>query len=351
MRYFLLWRDPDLKLIPMSMKQKIVPFAARAIRAAGLPEILASRYGGRGVVLAFHDIVSGGDPVNRAGSVSAEFFERALQYIAQSGLEPGRLSDIPARLENSAGKRFVALTFDDGYKSALEIAAPLLERYNIPATVFVTSGRLGADTDYEWEGLAHYIAGHDHIAVGPFWAATKTLAQKQAAYRKLTRLVRGGHEMWHGHLNEFFSAQGMDVPSLIREKFLDAQGVKALAQSPMIEVGGHSVSHANLAQLDEEQAFNEIVQNKTDLEELLGREVSSFAYPYGGAQACGEREFTLASKAGYRLAVTMRSASVMAGDNLFALPRFGVSGLYENEAVLSLYLSGAWAGLRRVFVR
>ena len=335
----------------MSMKQKIVPFVAKAVRAAGLLGLLASRCGGRGVILAFHDIVRGNDPVNRAGSVSAEFLERALQYIAQSGLEPVPLSQIPARLEEPGKERFIALTFDDGYKSALEIAAPLLERYRIPATVFVTSGRLGAETDYKWEGLAHYIAGHDHIAVGPFWAATKTLAQKQAAYRKLTRLVRGGHEMWRHHLDEFFTAQGMDVPSLVREKFLDAQGVKALAQSPMIEIGGHSVSHANLAQLGEEEAFAEIVKNKTDLEELLGREVSSFAYPYGGDQACGEREFALARAAGYRLAVTMRSASVAARDNLFALPRFGVSGLYESEAVLSLYLSGAWTGLRRVFHR
>ena len=331
------------------MKQKIVPFAARALRAAGLPELFAPRYGGRGVILAFHDVVCGEDTVNRAGSISADFFERVLQYIAQSGLEPVRLGDIPQRLERQAGKRFVALSFDDGYKSALEIAAPLLERYRIPATVFVTSARLGAAPDYEWEGLAHYIAGHDHIAVGPFWAATKTLAQKQTAYRKLTRLVRGGHENWRDHLRVFFMAQGMDVPALIRERFLDADGLRALAGYPMIDIGGHSRSHANIARLEEAQAREEIAGNKRDLEEILGRAVNCFAYPYGGAEACGAREFALAREAGYKLAVTMCGGAVRRAQDIYALPRFGVSGLYESEAVLSLYLSGAWAGLRRVF--
>lgn len=88
------------------------------------------------VVLMYHSI---GHPEWKL-AVTPEMFERQMKYLAKNGLAVP-LADIVsyARGEKKLFAHAVAVTFDDGYRDALTTALPILERYRIPATVFVPS--------------------------------------------------------------------------------------------------------------------------------------------------------------------------------------------------------------------
>ena len=63
--------------------------------------------------------------------------------------------------------------------------------------------------------------------------------------------------------------------------FMDASEIQAIDKDPLIEIGGHTISHPLLRNLTDEEAYREIVQNKKDLENLLDHSVEIFAYPFG----------------------------------------------------------------------
>lgn len=330
-------------------KSDIIKKAAAIVRLSGLHVLMRSIYGGRGVILMFHSLTDQPQGrINQGGVLDVRFFEKLLQKIKDSDLEPIRLSQLPERLESGSAKRFVCFSFDDGYKDNLSLMAPLAAAYQIPVTVFVTSGGMMGELSYEWGGLAEYIRHHDHIAIGNFEAPLVMAGQKQMAYRAIARLYLEEYDRWQPLVHAFLSRQKIDLKACTERDFMGAGEVRQLSQNPMIEIGGHTLTHPMLSHLSTEEALTEIVRNRADLQKLTGQSIDCFAYPYGGPLACGAREFDLARQAGYKLAVTTQTGMISTGHKrrLHDLPRINVSGAYETPAMIDLYLSGGWSALR-----
>ena len=85
--------------------------------------------------------------------VTARHFSEHLEVL-QKEAQPISLKQlVRAHLEGKIPDRAVAVTFDDGYADNLYSAKPLLEKYNIPATVFVASGYIGHQGEFWWDEL------------------------------------------------------------------------------------------------------------------------------------------------------------------------------------------------------
>jgi peptidoglycan/xylan/chitin deacetylase (PgdA/CDA1 family) len=125
--------------------------------------------------------------------------------------------------------RSVMLTFDDGLVSFATHALPLLARFGCPATLFVVAGRLGSASNW------------------PGWS-----------------------------------------PRAPVERLLDAGALREAA-SAGVDIGSHSWSHPRLSSLAPERVTREILDSRARLEDVLGRPVRSFAYPFGDAPACAAR--------------------------------------------------------------
>jgi peptidoglycan/xylan/chitin deacetylase (PgdA/CDA1 family) len=137
-----------------------------------------------------------------------------------------------------------------------------------------------------------------------------------------------------------FSAAGISLPDLNERYFLDEQDLKNLSQHPLVAIGGHTSSHAALATLSGEQAFRELAENRTYLENLVEEQVVHLSFPYGNARACGDREFALAAKAGFATAVTTEDSPLLSSRrNLHALPRVGVLS-NDTPATFDARISG-----------
>lgn len=288
-------------------------------------------YGGLGTIFMFHRFTD--EPstrVDAGGVISGASFDRLLGYIRKRGPEIIPLQDISRALAEK--RQFVCLTMDDGYQDNAEIALPVLRRHNAPASIFIPSAILDRTIDAWWLQVEEVARSCDSPC---------------SIYENMMREISENPEM----LAQFRELFTVSQDELNDRHFLSAAEVRELDRDPLIEIGGHTITHPQLKDLDDDEAEKEIFQNKKDLENLLNHEIESFAYPFGHAQACGKREYALARKAGYKVAVTTREGNVFPAHegHMTALPRYGVRGLFDSPAIYDMQKSGAYRALKSCF--
>jgi len=184
----------------------------------------------------------------------------------------------------NAGK-LVGLTFDDGYEDFLRIAVPILKRFDFSATVFVVAGMLGGRSDWQ-----------------------------------------------HAHEPK------------PRMSLLEAQDLCEVMMHGM-EVGSHSMTHADLAALDPETLDREIAGSRQVLSETLGEEVEGFCYPYGSLDGTA---VAAARRAGYAYACGWRKR--WGEPDVHDLPRIPMSQrdhLLRMGAKLMVY--GQYSQIKHLF--
>ncbi len=103
-----------------------------------------------------------------------------------------------------------------------------------------------------------------------------------------------------------------------RKGFLNEAEIKELLASGLVELGSHTLDHAYLKQMPQEEAEKQIVESKKLLEEKFGVPIESFAYPFG---AFTQESIDLVKKAKYTVAVSVISGITQSEENLFYLSR------------------------------
>ena len=109
-----------------------------------------------GLILMYHRIgVSGLDPWGLA--VSPAHFAEHLAVLRQHGRTAPLARVVETLRDGTLPSRTLVVTFDDGYADNLYNARPLLERYDVPATVFVATGHIGSDREFWWDELEEIL--------------------------------------------------------------------------------------------------------------------------------------------------------------------------------------------------
>ena len=146
------------------------------------------------------------------------------------------------------------------------------------------------------------------------------------------------------------------VPETYRQAVLDEMGgrkvesspfmtwdqIAAVVRHPLGTIGAHTIHHYNLARLEEQLVLAEMRGSADIIEHMTAMRPRHFAYPYGHAQAVGEREIRLAGEAGFVSAVTTRHGTLHPEhrDHLHALPRISLNGRYQEIGHLRTMLTG-----------
>lgn len=183
--------------------------------------------------------------------------------------------------------RPVLLTFDDGYRSVFTIAKEVLEQYEIPAVVFVSS-----------EPVKNRQM---------FWHDTLARLEGTTLVEEWKRLPYGE---WRARLEAIGPARACSDESVYAP--LRIAEVVELAEHPLFEIGGHTGSHAILSRATLAQQREEIASNRAALEEWTGREIRSFAYPNGRPSLDYTAESVrLLRETGYEMAFTTKPGFAM----------------------------------------
>ena len=197
----------------------------------------------------------------------------------------------------------------------------MLVSHDAPATVFVTTGLLSEDREPWWDDLTRVARG----------------AEYDRLYRRLRPLA---HSEQRAEVDRLLAEGGVDVAARPTHRTLRAEEVVALAAEGLVAVGAHTVTHPVLAGRPADVQQGEIEGSKTTLEALLGRPVTTFAYPHGGKADYDRTSVRLAQEAGFRLACAATPGTVTARTDPFRVPRMSVGDWDGDE--LSRRLARWW---------
>ncbi|MCX7899950.1 MAG: polysaccharide deacetylase family protein [Methylocystis sp.] len=331
---------------------RAIEVGMRLLRASGAHRLAEPYTRGLGALLMFHRVrPSQGDEFdpNAGLAVTPDFLDALLTHVATRGYDIVSLDAALASLRaGGADRPFVALTFDDGYRDFADHALPILERHAAPFTLYVTSGFADGAARLWWLELEEAVRRLNHVCV---CVAGRRVARACATAREKTQTFweiywllrqRDESELRRG-IDVICEQAGLDPLALTRENCLNWEALTPLARHPLATIGAHSVTHARLARVSEDEARREIADCRAAIAGRLGVDARHFCYPVGDRASAGAREFALAEQLGFASGVTTRPGVLYAGQSahLFALPRLSVNGRHQNLDAFDVLLSGA----------
>jgi len=325
---------------------------------------LAQRFlGGLGAILLFHRVRptdSDGFQPNHALEVSPLFLDEVIRRLHDAEIEIVSLDEVRRRIvERDFARRFVALTFDDGYRDNRDYAWPILRRHGAPFTVFVASSFADGTGDLWWVGVERAI-GKSTVVEVPMNGTLRrfdcaTDAAKEEAFQRIywwLRSIPDEIEM-RAVARRLSERAQVDAGGICRELCLGWDALAELKDDPLATVGSHTHDHLMLAKARPEIARAEIQTGIDRIQAKLGIRTRHLSFPVGDASAAGPREFAIAAELGVATAVTTRPGVVFADhrDHLTALPRISVNGDFQRLRYLDVLLSGAPTALMNRFRR
>ncbi len=313
-------------------------------KIARLAQPLVRRfYGGTGCILCLHRIVAEPSRLadNRALELTPDALRAALAWLRGRGLEPIALDEIPARLSRPSGRKFFAVTLDDGYRDNLTHALPIFREFAVPFTVSLTTGYLHRTAWPWWYALEEIL--HQRESLSFSWDGTRhdlplrTDAQRESAFAEVARLIRAQDNPSRDALLALLHCDTAGQAPL-----LTWEEARELAADPLVTIGCHTLTHPVLCRLDDVAAREELAASRAELGSFFSRPVRHLAFPFGGASAVGPREFALAAACGFTTAMTTRNANLFPAHahHLTALPRLSLSGNYPVIPRLAALESG-----------
>jgi peptidoglycan/xylan/chitin deacetylase (PgdA/CDA1 family) len=282
------------------------------------------RFSRSATILLYHRVTElAADP--QLLSVAPARFAEQMQVLRRHA-SPLSLSELTSIMCNGRKlpRRAVAVTFDDGYADNYLEAKPLLERYDIPATVFVTSGQVGNPQEFWWDDLERLLLsgpdGPNHAG----WHIERPHdpTPQHERYRRLSEELRNAADATRRTtLHRLAEETGKGVRGRASHRAMTEAEVSDLARSGLIEVGAHTVTHPVLSVADPLTQRSEVAGSKSALERILGKPISSFAYPYGGRQHYTSETVEIVRSLGFSRACSNFPGPVWRRTDIFQLPR------------------------------
>lgn len=320
-------------------------------RARKTVNTIQRKFATKGLILMYHRVAEVGcDPWGLC--VSPPNFAEHLQVL-KTAANVMRLEELAqAHQQGNIPERAVVITFDDGYIDNFVNAKPLLEKYEIPATIFLVSGYIGKDREFWWDEVERVFLSPGKLP------ATLTLKINDRVYNwdlsQVTEYTETDYQRdrhlsaWQGKKGSrqaiFYSVWEtlQPLPNQQQKLALDhilqwsqkspnarhdyrpmnSDEVQKLISGGLIEVGAHTVNHPFLSAHGETDQQEEIAQGKTDIEKLLGRTITTFTYPFG---AYNRTTVPLVKNLGFTCACSTEALPVWWKCDPYQLPRFGVN--------------------------
>lgn len=227
-------------------------------------------------VLMYHRFIDNEAKKGTRGPyIDIQLFEKHLKLLKRMGFESLTFEELSNKgsIERlNPNKRYFMLTVDDGFVDNYELMLPLLKQYNFKAVVYVVTG----ETYNRWDVEAY---------------------------------------------------EDPDKPFPL----MSSEQIKAMADSGFIEIGGHTLSHPFLSKLSYAEQKREIEQNKCELESIIGKKLTSFAYPYGDLD---DNSRAIAHDLGFEFAVATNSGPLAFHQDLYQIRRIAI---FPKTSVLGLW--------------
>lgn len=270
----------------------------------------------KSLIICYHRISDDNNSYLRPTNVAD--FANQMQYLSKV-YKPVSLEEIVQHIKNGTPlpSKSIAITFDDGYRDIYENAYPILRKYGIPATIFLTTGYVGTAEIPLWDKA--------------FYAPSK--AKKRTP-------VPGILDAEH---SEPPDRKTMHMPAQMRNQLDEKDRSYAVVDQPDARIhnhaekslmlsweevremsdngilfGSHTLTHPFLTKISRKQVQKEIYISKQIIEQQIGKSVTTFAYPGGDFDPDIEE---IVKEAGYSAAVSTVPGYNSVCDDVYALRR------------------------------
>lgn len=287
------------------------------LRGCGMFSLARIMSADMGRILMYHNFAASEDEWPDAVAVAAA--RKQLAYL-RDHFRVIPLSRLVEQLksERSIEKNMVALTADDGRSNFYQSFFPLLKEFRMPATFFVVSSFI-CGKDWIWTDKVHWLARRPH--------APEALRPEQLDhfFEKMNRLRPDAR---NSQLNEIAGKMKLSIPKDPPSEFAPCSWaqLREMADSGLVEIGSHSVTHPIFSTLTDEESLWELAESRAQIEHSLGRRVIGFCFPNGKPADYGPKHLEQVREAGYASAVMTHSGMPRCGADQYRLPRMGVSG-------------------------
>ncbi len=298
----------------MSVLSTLVSAAGRSLRASRDNRLL---------ILIYHRVQPVSDPMF-PGEVDASAFDWQMALLRRHCAPMSLRQGVTLLHEGKLPPRAVAVTFDDGYADNAVVALPILQRHAIPATFFVAPGFLNGGlmwNDVIIESVRRAACSALNLeAVGAGRAELGDAGSRGQVADRIIRVVKHlAQSERAAHVRAIQDQTGAALPT---DLMMSSAQVNQLADAGM-EIGAHTMTHPILSTLDTAQAREEIECSRRELESMIGRAVSLFAYPNGRpGEDYTRRDRDLVESLGFEFAVSTQWGVATRRSDCFQFPRF-----------------------------
>jgi peptidoglycan/xylan/chitin deacetylase (PgdA/CDA1 family) len=280
--------------------------------------------------------------------LSPEIFERQMEYLSRN-FKIVSLDKLVEHIwsEKSFPEKAVVITFDGSYKDNYLYAYPILQKYHVPATIFLTTGYIDSSELFWWDKVGYAV---EHTSVKQLnldelgsYSLQSELDKSRAKSIITERLKKLSEDRKNFLIEKMLHLCHVKIPCDLGKKLILSWKEVREMDKGGIAFGSHSVTHPIMVNMPFESVKNEIIQSKKDIEERLGKEVTAFSYPDGDFNA---KIVELVRKSGFTCAVSVSPQKLISPkDSVYQLNRIvAVEDFNKFKAVLC----GVWGDLVKI---
>jgi peptidoglycan/xylan/chitin deacetylase (PgdA/CDA1 family) len=259
-------------------------------------------------------------------------FEKLLVWLLRHFSVVSLKEVLDSATRPAGGKRLCALTFDDGWEDNFRVAFPILQKYSMPATVFVATGYIGSTQRMpeerlsrlwkkaEWENRLEDLRSDLESSLSIASSQNRDISQfgqelkSRSHVSKLDLLAR---------LEQKYGADAADS-----SQFMTWDQARCMAHQG-IAFESHTANHKLLAYEKDDDIREELTASRAMIKKELGSFSQVVAYPSGSFD---DRVTRIVQEVGYRGALTTLSGAIRAASDFYRLPRVSIANDVLNNS-------------------
>lgn len=236
------------------------------------------------------------------------------------------------------------LTIDDGEKSFYDVIFPVLKKYNVPVSLFVSPKIIQERSNYWFQE----IKGYDSTELKKCISSVTSIPYKSILKYDVVWILKS---LTIDQIMQVIERYQLITRTAQKaSQNISIENLYEIAKSGLVSIGAHTLNHPVLMNEDSLHADLEISSSVKQLSEMLGHRVKYFAYPNGTRNFdFTDREERILENNGIQLAVTTERCNLSLTDNRMRVPRFGIPDCQKLSTVKTkLMLGSYWNMVRNI---
>lgn len=221
-------------------------------------------------------------------------------------------------------KPFIAFTLDDGYYDNYHYAYPILKKYNIPFTIYVSTGLIDGTAWLWWYLLEDIVLNNQSVSLfNGLSFDCSTRSQKEKTFMEIRKIILDlPSDNFNDRLLQLFSNYQTSPEIYNSRLMMNWQQIVELSESGIGIIGAHTVSHRRMSALTAEEIIAELHGSRKRIEEKIEKKAVHFAYPFGTEYEIDNNAIDIVRKTDFQTAILANGGLIRKYDkDLYKLKR------------------------------